>query len=45
MLLPLVARLVSDVLSRNRDDPEFEISVQTCSITYMHVTLSFVVLG
>lgn len=31
-----VARLVSDVLSRNRDNPEFEISVQTCSITYMH---------
>ncbi|KAF8894078.1 hypothetical protein BD779DRAFT_1435241 [Infundibulicybe gibba] len=31
-----VARLVSDVLSRNRDDPTFEISVLTCSITYMH---------
>ncbi|OBZ70958.1 hypothetical protein A0H81_09023 [Grifola frondosa] len=31
-----VARLVSDVLSRNRDNPDFEISVLTCSITYMH---------
>ncbi|KAL4254288.1 Phospholipid/glycerol acyltransferase domain-containing protein [Abortiporus biennis] len=31
-----VARLVSDVLSRNRDKPDFEISVVTCSITYMH---------
>ncbi|TFK44424.1 hypothetical protein BDQ12DRAFT_672975 [Crucibulum laeve] len=31
-----VARLVSDVLSRNRDDPDFEISVLTCSVTYMH---------
>ncbi|KAF8973156.1 hypothetical protein BDZ97DRAFT_1779746 [Flammula alnicola] len=31
-----VARLVSDILSRNRDDPNFEISVLTCSITYMH---------
>ncbi|PCH43445.1 hypothetical protein WOLCODRAFT_138348 [Wolfiporia cocos MD-104 SS10] len=31
-----VARLVSDVLSRNRHNPKFEISVLTCSITYMH---------
>ncbi|KAI0733045.1 hypothetical protein C8Q72DRAFT_988748 [Fomitopsis betulina] len=31
-----VARLVSDVLSRNRDKPDFEVFVQTCSITYMH---------
>ncbi|PPQ77225.1 hypothetical protein CVT25_011071 [Psilocybe cyanescens] len=31
-----VARLVSDVLSRNRNNPDFEISVLTCSITYMH---------
>ncbi|KAI0949298.1 hypothetical protein AcW1_008952 [Taiwanofungus camphoratus] len=30
-----VARLVSDVLSRNRNNPDFEISVLTCSITYM----------
>jgi len=30
-----VARLVSDVLTRNRDNPDFEISVLTCSITYM----------
>ena len=30
-----VARMVSDVLSRNRDNPDFEISVLTCSITYM----------
>ncbi|CAK5265677.1 unnamed protein product [Mycena citricolor] len=31
-----VARLVSDVLTRNRDDPSFEIAVQNCSVTYMH---------
>jgi glycerol-3-phosphate O-acyltransferase/dihydroxyacetone phosphate acyltransferase len=31
-----VSRIVSDVLTRNRDNPEFEISVLTCSITYMH---------
>ncbi|KAF9482109.1 hypothetical protein BDN70DRAFT_875393 [Pholiota conissans] len=31
-----VARILSDVLSRNRDDPDFEIDVLTCSITYMH---------
>ncbi|KAG6866735.1 hypothetical protein C0991_011394 [Blastosporella zonata] len=31
-----VARLVSDVLSRNCDSPDFEISVLTCSVTYMH---------
>ncbi|KAH9931180.1 uncharacterized protein BXZ73DRAFT_47432 [Epithele typhae] len=31
-----VARLVSDVLTRNRHNPEFEIDVLTCSITYMH---------
>ncbi|KAH9895173.1 hypothetical protein C8Q73DRAFT_759590 [Cubamyces lactineus] len=31
-----VARLVSDVLSRNKHDPDFEIDVLTCSITYMH---------
>ncbi|THH30133.1 hypothetical protein EUX98_g4062 [Antrodiella citrinella] len=31
-----VARIVSDALSRNRDNPNFEVSVQTCSITYMH---------
>lgn len=30
-----VARVVSDVLTRNRDDPDFEITVLTCSITYM----------
>lgn len=30
-----VARIVSDVLTRNNDDPNFEISVLTCSITYM----------
>jgi glycerol-3-phosphate O-acyltransferase/dihydroxyacetone phosphate acyltransferase len=32
-----VARLVSDVLARNRNDPDFEVSVLTCSITYMYV--------
>ncbi|TFK53635.1 hypothetical protein OE88DRAFT_1655850 [Heliocybe sulcata] len=31
-----VARLVSDVLSRNRDNPNFEMSILNCSITYMH---------
>ncbi|EPQ57013.1 hypothetical protein GLOTRDRAFT_120391 [Gloeophyllum trabeum ATCC 11539] len=31
-----VARLVSEVLSRNRDNPAFEISILNCSITYMH---------
>ncbi|KAF8210471.1 hypothetical protein K438DRAFT_1916849 [Mycena galopus ATCC 62051] len=31
-----VARLVSDVLTRNRNDSEFEISVLNCSVTYMH---------
>ncbi|KAJ7647106.1 hypothetical protein FB45DRAFT_998368 [Roridomyces roridus] len=31
-----VARLISDVLTRNRNDPDFEISLLNCSITYMH---------
>ncbi|KIY44427.1 hypothetical protein FISHEDRAFT_67536 [Fistulina hepatica ATCC 64428] len=31
-----IARLVSDVLTKNQDDPNFEIYVLTCSITYMH---------
>ncbi|KAH8107257.1 hypothetical protein BXZ70DRAFT_917002 [Cristinia sonorae] len=31
-----VARIVSDALTRNRDNPDFELSVLTCSITYMH---------
>ncbi|KAF4621074.1 hypothetical protein D9613_000385 [Agrocybe pediades] len=31
-----VSRLVSDLLSRNRDKPDFEMTVLTCSITYMH---------
>ncbi|KAF6760150.1 hypothetical protein DFP72DRAFT_805275, partial [Ephemerocybe angulata] len=31
-----VARMVSDVLGRNRDDPDFEVYVLPCSITYMH---------
>ncbi|KAL1670114.1 hypothetical protein GGF50DRAFT_94701 [Schizophyllum commune] len=31
-----VARLVSDVLSRNCDDPDFKISILPCSVTYMH---------
>ncbi|KAF9454000.1 hypothetical protein P691DRAFT_811784 [Macrolepiota fuliginosa MF-IS2] len=31
-----VARIVSDVLTRNRDEPNFKMSVLTCSITYMH---------
>ena len=35
---PTVARLVSDVLSQNRHNPDFEIDVLTCSITYMCVS-------
>ncbi|KAI0283719.1 hypothetical protein BGY98DRAFT_1093805 [Russula aff. rugulosa BPL654] len=31
-----VARIVSAVLTRNRDNADFEISILTCSITYMH---------
>ncbi|KAJ6625901.1 hypothetical protein B0H10DRAFT_1782405 [Mycena sp. CBHHK59/15] len=31
-----VARLISDVLTRNRNNPDFEISLLTCSVTYMH---------
>ncbi|KAL4078410.1 hypothetical protein V8B97DRAFT_1937206 [Scleroderma yunnanense] len=31
-----VARIISDVLTRNRDNPDFSISILTCSITYMH---------
>src|SRR6516164_6458353 len=34
--LQSVARLVSDVLSRNRNQPDFEVFVLTCSITYMY---------
>jgi hypothetical protein len=30
-----VARIVSGILSRNRDNDDFEISILTCSITYM----------
>ena len=35
-----VSRIVSDVLNRNRNNPDFEISVLTCSITYMLVNFS-----
>ncbi|KAG8853987.1 hypothetical protein FRB96_007850 [Tulasnella sp. 330] len=31
-----VARIVSDVLSRNHDNPDFAITVLTCSLTYVH---------
>ncbi|KAH9847959.1 hypothetical protein C2E23DRAFT_740771 [Lenzites betulinus] len=31
-----VSRLVSDVLTRNRHNPDFEVNVLTCSVTYMH---------
>lgn len=34
-----VARIVSDVLSRQRDNPAFELCIQTCSITYLHRNL------
>jgi hypothetical protein len=39
-LLSTVARIISDVLTRNRDKPDFRMSLLTCSITYMQV-LSF----
>jgi len=32
-----VARIVSDVLTRNKHDPEFGVTILTCSITYMCV--------
>ncbi|EIN12064.1 hypothetical protein PUNSTDRAFT_142218 [Punctularia strigosozonata HHB-11173 SS5] len=31
-----VARLVSDVLTQKKDEPEFEVSIMTASVTYMH---------
>ncbi|KAI0088038.1 hypothetical protein BDY19DRAFT_205795 [Irpex rosettiformis] len=31
-----VARMASSALSRNRNSPDFEICILTCSITYMH---------
>ena len=31
----LVARIVSDVLTRQKDSTKFRISILTCSITYM----------
>jgi glycerol-3-phosphate O-acyltransferase/dihydroxyacetone phosphate acyltransferase len=31
-----VARILSDVLTRNKDNPSFQIALQTCSVTYMH---------
>ncbi|KAK7005672.1 PlsC domain-containing protein [Favolaschia claudopus] len=31
-----VARLISDVLTRNRNNPDFEICLLNCSVTYMH---------
>ncbi|KAK7472659.1 hypothetical protein VKT23_000772 [Stygiomarasmius scandens] len=30
------ARLLSDVLSRNRNEPDFQVTLLSCSITYMH---------
>ncbi|KAG8948038.1 hypothetical protein FRC04_010080 [Tulasnella sp. 424] len=30
------ARIVSDVLTRNRDNPEFAVTLLTCSLTYVH---------
>lgn len=41
MRCTLVARLISDVLSDNRDDPDFSVSLLTCSITYMFVSALF----
>ncbi|KAG9007351.1 hypothetical protein FRB90_009431 [Tulasnella sp. 427] len=31
-----VARIVSDVLTRNRDNPDFAVTLLTCSLTYVH---------
>ncbi|KAF8507451.1 hypothetical protein BU17DRAFT_100471 [Hysterangium stoloniferum] len=31
-----VARIISEVLTRRREDPNYEITLLTCSITYMH---------
>ncbi|GJJ06212.1 hypothetical protein Clacol_000401 [Clathrus columnatus] len=31
-----VARIMSEVLSRRQDDPNYELTLLTCSITYMH---------
>lgn len=31
-----VARITSDVLRRNADNPDFELTLLTCSITYLH---------
>ena len=31
-----VARVVSEVLTRRKDDPNYELTLVTCSITYMH---------
>jgi glycerol-3-phosphate O-acyltransferase / dihydroxyacetone phosphate acyltransferase len=31
-----VARITSDVLTRNKDDPNFELTVVTCSVTYLY---------
>ncbi|KIJ49354.1 hypothetical protein M422DRAFT_74499 [Sphaerobolus stellatus SS14] len=38
-MMPLktgVARIISEVLTRKRDDPNYEITLLTCSITYMN---------
>lgn len=34
-----VARIVSDTLTAQKDNPEFELTLLTCSITYMYVLL------
>ncbi|KAM0751732.1 hypothetical protein T439DRAFT_300728 [Meredithblackwellia eburnea MCA 4105] len=34
-----VSRIVSDVVSRQRSNPNFELAIQTCSITYLHRNL------
>lgn len=31
-----MARITSDVLNRNKDNPNFELTLLTCSITYLH---------
>ena len=35
-----VARITSDVLTRNKDDPSFELTIVTCSVTYLYSLLT-----
>jgi hypothetical protein len=39
-----IARIISDTLSAQRDNPDFEIYLLTCSVTYMY-EISFSILN